>query len=112
MCLPPDVCIYIMYTYHMQDMYTTCCFPSPSATQPSPIPPLPISTRPTSSRWGPPYVPWCCLKFLLDYQGVSPCPLPLCLLLRPKYTATTPLLPGHAVVSTDSFFIFEKQFFK
>src|SRR4029434_1302663 len=31
--------IYIMYTYQMQDMYNTCCFPSPSATQPSPIPP-------------------------------------------------------------------------
>ena len=28
-----------MYTYQMQDMYNTCCFPSPSATQPSPIPP-------------------------------------------------------------------------
>src|SRR4029434_10329999 len=30
---------YIMYTYQMQDMFNTCCFPSPSATQPSPIPP-------------------------------------------------------------------------
>src|SRR4029434_4763757 len=40
MYLPPDVCIYIMYTYQMQDMYNTCCFPSPSATQPSPIPPF------------------------------------------------------------------------
>src|SRR4029434_9519933 len=40
MYLPPDVCIYIMYTYQMQDMYNTCCFPSPSATQPSPHPPF------------------------------------------------------------------------
>src|SRR4029434_8584451 len=38
MYLPPDVCIYIMYIYQMQDMYNTCCFPSPSATQPSPNP--------------------------------------------------------------------------
>src|SRR4029434_4713603 len=35
-----DVCIYIMYTYQMQDMYNTCCFPSPSATQPSSLPPF------------------------------------------------------------------------
>src|SRR4029434_8387362 len=28
--------------------------------------PLPISTRPTSSRWVPPYVPWFCLRFLPD----------------------------------------------
>ena len=28
-----------MYTYQMQDMYNTCCFQSPFATQPSPIPP-------------------------------------------------------------------------
>src|SRR4029434_8394843 len=40
MHLPPDVCIYIMYTHQMQDMYNTCCFPSPSATQPSPHPPF------------------------------------------------------------------------
>src|SRR4029434_3758484 len=71
MYLPPDVCIYIMYTYQMQDMYNTCCFPSPSATQPSPHP---ISTRPTSSRWVPPYVPWFCLRFLPDSQGVFACP--------------------------------------
>src|SRR4029434_9792885 len=32
--------IYIMYTYQMQDMYNSCCFPSPSASQPSPIPPF------------------------------------------------------------------------
>src|SRR4029434_6717957 len=62
--------IYIMYTYQMQDMYNTCCFPSLSATQPSPHLPLPISTRPTSSRWVPPYVPWFCLRFLPDSQGV------------------------------------------
>src|SRR4029434_7912907 len=35
MYLPLDVCIYIMYIYQMQAMYNTCCFPSPSATQPS-----------------------------------------------------------------------------
>src|SRR4029434_3595449 len=37
MYLPLDVCIYIMYIYQMQAMYNTCCFPSPSATQPSPF---------------------------------------------------------------------------
>src|SRR4029434_4772288 len=36
--------------------------------------PLPSSTRPTSSRWVPPYVPWFCLRFLPDYQGVFSCP--------------------------------------
>src|SRR4029434_1301130 len=40
MYLPPDVCIYIMYNYQMQDMFNTCCFPSPSATQPSPYHPF------------------------------------------------------------------------
>src|SRR4029434_1739404 len=38
--LLPDVCIYIMYIYQMQAVHNTCCFPSPSATQPSPIPPF------------------------------------------------------------------------
>ena len=28
-----------MYIYQMQAMYNTCCFPSPSTTQPSPFPP-------------------------------------------------------------------------
>src|SRR4029434_806103 len=70
MYLPLDVCIYIMYIYQMQAMYNTCCFPSPSATQPSP---LPISTRLTSSRWVPPYVPWFCLRFLPHLQGVFSC---------------------------------------
>ena len=28
-----------MYIYQMHAVYNTCCFPSPSATQPSPIPP-------------------------------------------------------------------------
>src|SRR4029434_5346634 len=40
MYLPLDVCIYIMYIYQMQAVYNTCCFPSPSATQPSPTPPF------------------------------------------------------------------------
>src|SRR4029434_3806429 len=40
MYLPLDVCIYIMYIYQMQAMYNTCCFPSPSATQTSPLPPF------------------------------------------------------------------------
>src|SRR4029434_740801 len=53
MYIPPDVCIYIMYTYQMHAVYNTCCFPSPSDTQHSPHPALPISTRPTSSRWVP-----------------------------------------------------------
>src|SRR4029434_7934328 len=66
MYLPPDICIYIMYIYQMQAVHNTCCFPSPSATQPS--------TRPTSSRWVPPYVPWFCLRFLPDKQGVFFCP--------------------------------------
>src|SRR4029434_1240691 len=55
-------CICIMYIYQMQAVYNTCCFP------PSPL--LPISTWPTSSRWVPPYVPWFCLRFLPDSQGV------------------------------------------
>src|SRR4029434_1763367 len=71
MYLPLDVCIYIMYIYQMQAMYNTCCFPSPSATQPST---LPISTRPTSSRWVPPYVPWFCLRLLPDSQDGFSCP--------------------------------------
>src|SRR4029434_3648027 len=42
MYLPPDVCIYtgIMYISQMQAVHNTCCFPSPSATQPSPLPPF------------------------------------------------------------------------
>src|SRR4029434_1300828 len=71
MYLPPDVCIYIMYTYQMQDMYNTCCFPSPSATQPFPHPPFLSPPRPTSSRWVPPYVPWLCLRFLPDAAVAS-----------------------------------------
>src|SRR4029434_9778985 len=52
MYLPPDVCIYIMYTYQMQDMYNTCCFPSPSATHPSPHPPfLSPPGRPQADRF-------------------------------------------------------------
>src|SRR4029434_3020869 len=31
-----------------------------------PHPPLPISTRHTSSRWVNPYVPWFCLRVLPD----------------------------------------------
>src|SRR4029434_1481253 len=53
MYLPPDVCIYIMYTYQMQDMYNTCCFPSRSASQPSSIPlsyPYPADLK----QMGPP----------------------------------------------------------
>src|SRR4029434_5635680 len=30
----------VMYIYQMQAMYNTCCFPSPSATQPCPHPPF------------------------------------------------------------------------
>src|SRR4029434_9902995 len=54
-----DVCIYIKYIYQIHAVYTctTCCFPSPSATQP----PLPISSRPTSSRWVPP-MSWVLIK--------------------------------------------------
>src|SRR4029434_1700191 len=75
MYLPQDVFIYIMYIYQMQAMYNTCCFPSPSATQPSP---LPISTQPTSSRWVPPYVPRFCLRFLPDLTGSFSCPCRHC----------------------------------
>src|SRR4029434_6272959 len=74
MYIPLDVCIYTMYIYQMHAVYNTFCFPSPSATQPSPHPPLPISTRPTSSRWVPPYVPWFCFRFPPDSQVVFSCP--------------------------------------
>src|SRR4029434_5672861 len=64
--IPYDVCIYILCSCItcMLCTFTTCCFPSPSATQPPP--PSPIFSRPTSSRWVPPYVPWFCLRFLPD----------------------------------------------
>src|SRR4029434_8854309 len=74
MYLPPDVCIYIMYTYQMQDMHVHLLFPIPFCHTTLPPSPLPISTRSTSSRWVPPYVPWFCLRFLPDYQGVFSCP--------------------------------------
>src|SRR4029434_8932650 len=76
--------MYVSYIYHMMFIYifctstpcmlctsTTCWFPSPSATQPRP---LPIFSLPTSSRGVPPYVPWFCLRFLPDLQGVFSCP--------------------------------------
>ena len=42
-----------MYIYQMHAVYNTCCFPSPSATQPFPIPPsylLPADLK----QMGPP----------------------------------------------------------
>src|SRR4029434_1562797 len=59
--LPYDVCIYIMYM-----LCTTLVVSLPLLPHNPPHPPLPISTRPTSSRWVPPYVPWFCLRFLPD----------------------------------------------
>src|SRR4029434_11352010 len=72
MYLPPDVCIYIMYIYQMQAMYNTCCFPSPSATQPSPHSPfLSPSGRPQADRPTPPYLSLFCFRLLSDYLCVS-----------------------------------------
>src|SRR4029434_4412455 len=64
MYLPPDVCIYIMYIYQM---CTTLVVSLPLLPHNPPPSPLPISTRPTSSRWVPPYVPWFCLRFLPEF---------------------------------------------
>src|SRR4029434_4574915 len=53
-------------------------FPFPFCHTTLPHPSLPISTRPTSSRWVPPYVSWFCLRFLPDQQGVFSCPCCQC----------------------------------
>src|SRR4029434_3135578 len=45
---------------------TATALPYTYSTSYLPPSPLPISTRPTSSRWVPPYVPWFCLRFLPD----------------------------------------------
>ena len=37
-CIYHLMSVYIMYIYQMHAVYNTCCFPSPSITQPSPIP--------------------------------------------------------------------------
>src|SRR4029434_3285689 len=72
MYLPLDVCIYIMYIYGR--LCTTPVVSLPLLPHNPPPSPLPISTRPTSSRGVPPYVPWFCLRFLPDSQGVFSCP--------------------------------------
>src|SRR4029434_8989675 len=71
-------CLYIYYVHPPNAGYVQhLLFPIPfcHATLPTP---LPISTRPTSSRWVPPYVPWFCFRCLADYQGVFSCPCCQC----------------------------------
>src|SRR4029434_1216040 len=53
MYIPPDVCIYIMYIYQKHSVYSTCCFPSPSATQPSPHPPFLSPPGRPQADWSP-----------------------------------------------------------
>src|SRR4029434_2491415 len=53
-------------------------FPFPFCHTTHPPSPLPISTRPTSSRWVPPYVTSFCLTFIPAYQGVFSCPCCQC----------------------------------
>src|SRR4029434_5644510 len=61
-------------TQHKAGQHVVLLFPFPFCHTTLPPSPLPISTRPTSSRWVPPYVPWFCLRFLPDQQGVFSCP--------------------------------------
>src|SRR4029434_5623027 len=60
-----DVC---MYYVHLPNagFVQHLLFPFPFCHTTLLPSPLPISTRPTSSRWVPPYVPWFCLRFLPD----------------------------------------------
>src|SRR4029434_2667283 len=60
-------CLYIYYVHLPNAGYVQhLLFPFPFYHTTLPPSPLPISTRPTSSRWVPPYAPWFCLRFLPD----------------------------------------------
>src|SRR4029434_9895648 len=56
-------CLYIYYVHLPNAGYVQhLLFPFPFCHTTLPPSPIPISTRPTSSRWVPPYVPWFCLR--------------------------------------------------
>src|SRR4029434_6932729 len=60
-------CLYIYYVHLPNAGYVQpLLFPIPFRHTTLSSSPLSISTRPTSSRWVPPYVPWFCLRFLPD----------------------------------------------
>src|SRR4029434_1579569 len=76
-CIPTKLFLYVSCIYHMMFVYilctstkrmlcTTLVVSLPLLPHNPPPPPLPISSRPTSSRWVPPYVPWFCLRYLTD----------------------------------------------
>src|SRR4029434_4289852 len=76
-CIPTKLFLYVSCIYHLMSvrilctltkcmLCTTLAVSLPLLTHKHPPSPLPISTRPTSSRWVPPYVPWFCLRFLPD----------------------------------------------
>src|SRR4029434_1516902 len=67
-----SVYIYDVHILHLVGVQHLL-FPIPFCHTSLPPSQLPISTRPTSSRWVPPYVPWFCLRFLPDKQGVFSC---------------------------------------
>src|SRR4029434_9758124 len=65
--------VYILCTSTKCRLCTTLVVSLPLLPHNPPPSPIPISTRPTSSRWVPPYV-LICLRFLPDSQGVFSCP--------------------------------------
>src|SRR4029434_10149848 len=68
-------CLYIYYVHLPNAGYVQhLLFPFPFCHTTRPPSALPISTRPTSSRWVPPYVPGLCFTVLPDEQGVFSCP--------------------------------------
>src|SRR4029434_5258291 len=88
-CIPTKLVLYVSCLYHLMSVYILCTSTkcrlctTPVVSLPllphnPPPSPLPISTRRSSSRWVPPYVPWFCLRFLPDFPFFLPV-LPLCL---------------------------------
>src|SRR4029434_10268657 len=65
-CIYHWMFVYILCTSTKCRLCTTPVVSLPLLPHNPPPSPLPISTRPTSSRWVPPYVPWFCLRFLPD----------------------------------------------
>src|SRR4029434_8626994 len=76
-CIPTKLVLFVSCIYHRMSVYILCTSTKcrlcttpvvsfPLLPHNPPPSPLPISTRPTSSRWVPPYVPWFCLRFLPD----------------------------------------------
>src|SRR4029434_4214798 len=70
--------VYILCTPTKCRLCTSPVVSHPLLPHNPPPSPLPISTRLTSSRWVPPYVPWFCLRFLPDWPGVFSCPCCQC----------------------------------